>query len=46
MDGIRLSATLATVARQAQALRFDFLLDHHIDGAAAFLDRIERRARG
>lgn len=45
MDGIRLPATLATIARQARALRFDFLLDHHIDGAAAFFDRIERRAR-
>jgi hypothetical protein len=43
MDGVRLPATLATVARQARALRFDFLFDHHIDGAAAFLDRIERR---
>jgi len=43
MDGVRLSATLATVARQARELRFDFLLDHHIDGALAFVERIERR---
>lgn len=45
MDGVRLPATLASVARQLRALRFDFLLDHHIDGALAFVDRIERRAR-
>jgi hypothetical protein len=42
MDGVRLPTTLATIARQARALRFDFLLDHHIDGALAFVDRIER----
>ena len=45
MDGVRLPTTLATIARQARELRFDFLLDHHIDGASAFVDRIERRPR-
>jgi hypothetical protein len=45
MDGVRLSTTLAYIARQAKARRLDFLLDHHIDGALAFIDRIERRAR-
>lgn len=45
MDGVRLPATLASVARQARALRFDFLLDHHIDGALAFVDRIEQGRR-
>lgn len=45
MDGVRLPATLAAIARQARYLRFDFLLDHHIDGALAFVDRIERKVR-
>jgi hypothetical protein len=42
MDGVRLPATLAQIARQARARRLDFLFDHHIDGAQAFVDRIER----
>lgn len=45
MDGLRLSTTLAHIARQAKAKRLDFLFDHHIDGALAFIDRIERLAR-
>ena len=44
MDGIRLPATLAQIGRQLRQRRLDFLLDHHIDGAAAFLDRVERAA--
>ena len=42
MDGIRLSATLAQIVRQVRQQRLDFLLDHHIDGAVAFVERIER----
>jgi len=42
MDGVRLSATLAQIVRQTRQRRFDFLLDHHIDGALAFVERIER----
>jgi hypothetical protein len=42
MDGVRLPATLASIARQARTGCFDFLFDHHIDGALAFVDRIER----
>ncbi|MEK0085373.1 lipase family protein [Benzoatithermus flavus] len=45
MDGVRLSTTLAHIARQARARRLDFLFDHHIDGALAFIDRIERITR-
>ena len=42
MDGVRLPATLTQILRQARQRRLDFLLDHHIDGASAFVDRIER----
>jgi hypothetical protein len=42
MDGVRLSATVAQIVRQARQQRLDFLLDHHIDGALAFVERIER----
>ena len=42
MDGVRLPATLAQIGRQMRQRRLDFLLDHHIDGALAFIDRIER----
>jgi hypothetical protein len=45
MDGVRLPATLTTIIRQARARRLDFLFDHHIDGALAFVDRIERSRR-
>jgi hypothetical protein len=45
MDGVRLPTTLATIIRQARARRLDFLFDHHIDGALAFVDRIERSRR-
>jgi hypothetical protein len=45
MDSVRLPTTLATIARQARERRFDFLFDHHIDGALAFVDRIERSLR-
>lgn len=45
MDGVRLSTTLTQVLRQARQRRLDFLLDHHIDGALAFVDRIERSVR-
>ncbi len=45
MDGVRLSATLTQILRQARQRRLDFLLDHHIDGALAFVDRIERSVR-
>jgi hypothetical protein len=45
MDGVRLSNTLAHIARQTRARRLDFLFDHHIDGALAFIDRIERITR-
>ena len=44
MDGVRLPATLAQIGRQLRQRRLDFLLDHHIDGACAFVDRIERAA--
>ncbi len=44
MDGVRLPATLAQIGRQLSQRRLDFLLDHHIDGATAFVDRIERAA--
>ena len=44
MDGVRLPATLAQIGRQVRQRRLDFLLDHHIDGALAFIDRIERAA--
>jgi Lipase (class 3) len=44
MDGVRLPATLAQIGRQLRQRRLDFLLDHHIDGASAFIDRIERAA--
>jgi pimeloyl-ACP methyl ester carboxylesterase len=44
MDGIRLPTTLAQVGRQLSQRRVDFLLDHHIDGATALVDRIERAA--
>ena len=43
MDGVRLSATIAQVVRQVRQQRLDFLLDHHIDGALAFVERIERQ---
>ena len=43
MDGVRLSATVAQIVRQVRQRRLDFLLDHHIDGALAFVDRIERQ---
>ena len=42
MDGVRLPATLTQILRQASSRRLDFLQDHHIDGALAFVDRIER----
>ncbi len=42
MDGIRLPTTLAQIGRQLRQRRLDFLLDHHIDGATAFVERIER----
>ena len=42
MDGVRLSTTIAQVVRQVRQQRLDFLLDHHIDGALAFVERIER----
>ena len=42
--GVRLPATLAQIGRQVRQRRLDFLLDHHIDGALAFIDRIERAA--
>ena len=42
MDGIRLPATLAQIGRQLSQRRLDFLLDHHIDGTAAFIGRIAR----
>jgi hypothetical protein len=42
MDGVRLPATLTQILRQARARRLDFLQDHHIDGALAFVGRIER----
>jgi hypothetical protein len=45
MDGVRLPATLASIARQIRERRCDFLLDHHIDGASSFVERIERLAR-
>ncbi len=45
MDGVRLSTTLAQIVRQVRQRRLDFLLDHHIDGALAFVDRIERKLR-
>ena len=45
MDGVRLPATLAQVGRQLRQRRLDFLLDHHIDGALAFLDRVEGPVR-
>ena len=45
MDGVRLSATLTQILRQARLRRLDFMLDHHIDGALAFVDRIERNVR-
>ena len=38
MDGVRLPATLAQILRQARQRRLDFLLDHHIDGALAFVE--------
>jgi pimeloyl-ACP methyl ester carboxylesterase len=46
MDGVRLPATLTQIGRQLRQSRLDFLLDHHIDGALAFIDRIERGAGG
>ena len=42
MDGVRLSATIAQIVRQMRQERLDFLLDHHIDGALALVERIER----
>ena len=42
MDGVRLPTTLAQILRQARARQLQFLQDHHIDGALAFVDRIER----
>ena len=45
MDGVRLPTTLTQILRQARQRRLDFLLDHHIDGALAFVDRIERHVR-
>lgn len=42
MDGVRLPTTLAQIGRQLRQRRLDFLQDHHIDGALAFVDRIER----
>jgi hypothetical protein len=44
MDGVRLPATLAQIGRQLRARRHDFLLDHHVDGALALVERIERAA--
>lgn len=45
MDSVRLPATLASIGRQVHERRLDFLFDHHIDGALAFVERIERRIR-
>jgi hypothetical protein len=45
MDGVRLPATLGMIAGQVRQHRLDFLLDHHIDGALAFVERIERSLR-
>ena len=42
MDGVRLPATLTQILRQASSRQLEFLQDHHIDGALAFVDRIER----
>lgn len=46
MDGVRLPATLGNIARQLREQRLDFLLDHHIDGARLFVERVERLLRG
>ncbi len=40
LDLVRFSATVREVARQTQAGRHEFLLDHHIDGALAFILRL------
>lgn len=45
MDSVRLPSTLAHILRQVRERRLDFLFDHHIDGALAFVDRIERLIR-
>ncbi|MFO1073719.1 MAG: thioesterase domain-containing protein [Geminicoccaceae bacterium] len=45
MDSVRLPTTLASIVRQVRELRCDFLADHHVDGALAFVERIERLAR-
>jgi hypothetical protein len=39
-DAARFSTTLREVVRQTSAGREDFLQDHHIDGALAFLRRL------
>jgi hypothetical protein len=40
LDVVRFSATVREVTRQTQAGSRDFLLDHHIDGALAFILRL------
>ncbi len=40
LDLVRFSATAREVVRQTQAGRREFLLDHHIDGALAFILRL------
>ena len=42
MDGVRLPPPWPRSAGRCAQRRLDFLLDHHIDGALAFVDRIER----
>lgn len=45
MDGVRLPTTVSDVLRQLHQRRLDFLFDHHLDGALAFVNRIERTMR-
>jgi hypothetical protein len=40
LDLVRFSATAREVARQTQAGRREYLVDHHIDGALAFILRL------
>lgn len=40
LDGIRFAATVREVLSQTRAGKRDFLRDHHIDGAVAFIGRL------